>query len=42
MDQTHLEQATPETTAKNSNQSDVVKLLTNITLAGATGKFADG
>lgn len=41
MDQTDLEQATPETTAKDSNQSYVVKLLRDITLAGATGKFAD-
>ena len=41
MDQTDLEQPTPETTAKDSNQSYVVKLLRDITLAEATGKFAD-
>ena len=40
MDQTDLEQHTPETTAKDSNQSVVVKLLTNITPAGTTGEFA--
>ena len=40
MDQTDLEQRTPETTAKDSNQVDVVKLLTNITPVATTGEFA--
>ncbi|XP_015776000.1 PREDICTED: uncharacterized protein LOC107354094 [Acropora digitifera] len=42
MDQTDLDQATPETTAKDSNQSYVVKLLRDITLAGATGPLLPG
>ncbi|XP_015775516.1 PREDICTED: uncharacterized protein LOC107353686 isoform X3 [Acropora digitifera] len=39
LDQTDLEQPTPETTAKDSNQVDVVKFLTNITPAGTTGSI---
>ncbi|XP_015775508.1 PREDICTED: uncharacterized protein LOC107353680 [Acropora digitifera] len=42
MDQTDLEQPTPETTAKDSNQSYVVKLLRDITLAEATGPLLPG
>ena len=40
LDQTDLEQPTPEATINDSNQVDVVKLLSNITPAGTAGEFA--
>ena len=42
LDQTDVEQATPETTIKDSSQIDVVKPLRDTTPEKTTGEFAGG